>query len=82
MPGDELSLRTDRSPWEVTTPQGRTVGRLARSFESSGRVHSARVRAVVIWQRADSALEYQDSLRCDEWEVVVPELVFEGASNA
>ncbi len=82
VPGDELSLRTDRSPWEVTTPQGRTVGRLARSFESSGRVHSARVRAVVIWQRADSAPEYQNSLRCDEWEVVVPELVFEGTSNA
>ena len=82
VPGDEISLRTDRSPWEMTTPQGRTVGRLARSFEPSGRVHSARVRAVVVWHRADSAPEYQDSLRCDEWEVVVPELVFEGASNA
>ena len=28
------------------------------------------------WRRDDSEPEYQPGLLCDEWEVVVPELVF------
>ena len=33
--------------------------------------------AVVIWSRKNSEAQYHDGLLCDEWEVVVPELVFE-----
>ena len=78
-PGDELALRTGQIPWEITTPQGQLVGCLAKKFQPRqlGRLHSARVHAVVNWRREDNEPEYQDRLRCDEWEVVLPELVFE-----
>ena len=37
----------------------------------------AQVLAVVAWDRERSEPEYQKGIRCDSWEVVVPELVFE-----
>ena len=37
----------------------------------------AKVLAVVSWDRQRSEPEYQKAIRCDSWEVVVPELVFE-----
>ena len=75
-PGDELRIRTGKTPWEITTRQGQLVGQLARQYKPLGQFHSARVHAVVNWRREDSEPEYRDGLRCDEWEVVVPELVF------
>ena len=74
--GDELSLSTDKTPWEITTPDGMRIGRLAKQYHPRGQLHSARVRAVVQWRREDGEPEYQDHLRCNAWEVVVPELVF------
>ena len=38
------------------------------------------VTAVVSWDRERSEPQYQDRLLCDNWEVVVPELVFEPVS--
>jgi ATP-dependent DNA helicase RecQ len=35
------------------------------------------VAAIVLRTREDSKGQFADSLRCDRWEVVVPELVFE-----
>ena len=75
-PGDELSINTDRKPWEITTGHGQPIGRLARQYRTQGQFHSARVHAVVHWCREYGEAEYQDRLRCDEWEVVVPEFVF------
>ncbi|MDD9963334.1 MAG: RecQ family ATP-dependent DNA helicase [Gammaproteobacteria bacterium] len=74
-PSDPLYLRTDQGPWELTTREGQVVTRLARSYLPTGQFHSARVHAIVGWQQDDSEPEYQQGLRCDEWEVVVPELV-------
>ena len=37
---------------------------------------SARVRAVATWRRSYSDPEYRETLKCDTWEVVIPELVF------
>ena len=41
------------------------------------RLASASVGAITIWSRAQSEPEYQTRLRCERWEVVLPELVFE-----
>lgn len=38
---------------------------------------SAAVHAVMTWSRDASAAEFQGRLKCDRWEVVVPDLVFE-----
>ena len=79
-PGDPLQLRVDaRERWELLDRAGVVVGRLARAFEppAAMRCVSAAVHAVVVWSRDASEPRYHDQLECDEWEVVVPELVFE-----
>jgi ATP-dependent DNA helicase RecQ len=38
---------------------------------------SGQVKAVIVRRREDSEPEYHAALRCDRWEVVLPELVFE-----
>ena len=38
---------------------------------------SATVLAIATWERESADPQYRDGLRCDSWEVVVPELVLE-----
>jgi ATP-dependent DNA helicase RecQ len=38
---------------------------------------AARVAAIIVRRREDGEAEYRDLARCERWEVVVPELVFE-----
>ena len=78
--GDPLRVRIRKNEsWLILDPGGRRVGRLARSFKAPPgmRCRSARVFAVVGWSREASRPEYHDRLRCEAWETVVPELVFE-----
>jgi len=76
--GDELLLGRDKDRWEVRNARGQTVGRLARSFRppADTRFISGKVAAVLVWKRGDSKLEYATRLQCDQWEVIVPELLF------
>ena len=79
-PGDSLETRiTEQGHWELLSPTGSRVGRLAKSFRppAAMRCRSAEVLAVVGWSREASEPKYHDSIKCDAWEVVVPELVFE-----
>ena len=64
---------------ELVDRSGTVVGRLAQAFEPPAgmRCVSAAVHAVVTWSRDASEPEFQVGLKCDHWEVVVPELVFE-----
>ena len=78
-PGDLLDMRVvEPERWELLDRSGTVVGRLAGSFKPppGTRCISATVLAVVAWSREASEPQYQDRLRCDAWEVVVPELVF------
>ena len=78
-PGDILQVRAGQNRLELLDGKGTVVGQLAASFEAPNgmRCKFATVLAIVTWSREKSEAEYQDGLRCDEWEVVVPELVFE-----
>ena len=79
-PGDLLETRiVDGGRWELTDRTGTTVGRLARSFEPpvGMRCRAASVLAVVGWSHEASEPEFRDAIKCDAWEVVVTELVFE-----
>ena len=79
-PGDPLEVRVDvRGRWELLDRSAAVVGRLARAFEPPAgmRCVSVSVHAVVTWSRDASEPEFQAGLKCDRWEVVVPELVFE-----
>ena len=78
-PGDSLQLRVGSRRWELLDSNGTVVGQLASSFEAPTglRCTFATVMAVATWDRERSEPEFQNGLRCDTWEVVVPELVFE-----
>ena len=79
-PGDPLKVHVGKKgQWELLNRSGRVVGRLAKSFRPPPRkcCRSAQVLAIVGWSREASDPDYRDSLRCDSWEVVVPELVFQ-----
>ena len=82
--GDQLWTRiTDTGTWELLDRSGTLVGRLAQAFEppAETRCTSATVYAVVTWSRDASEPEYREHAKCDTWEVVVPELVFEPESE-
>ena len=76
-PGDLLQVRTDRSPWELLTMDGATVGRLARSYKvpvAAGEV-SATALAIASWDRTKSDGQYKDLIKSERWEVAIPEIV-------
>ena len=80
-PGDPLTLRkTDGNGgrWKLFDRNKRQVGRLAKGFKASPGMHcrSATVLAVVSWSRELSEPQFQPRVKCDAWEVVVPELMF------
>ncbi len=81
-PGDPLQVQAGASRWELLDRNGTVVGQLAGSFEppAGTRCASASVLAVATWSREYSEPQYQSGLKCDTWEVVVPELVFEPSS--
>ena len=78
-PGDPLRARMGADRWELLDRNGMVVGQLARGFRvpAGARCAFATVMAIVEWDRERSDPDYRDGLRCDSWEVVVPELVFE-----
>jgi len=78
-PGDELGLDDGKQPWRLLDKEGVEVGRLAMGFKPpvDMRCAKATVYAVLTRRREQSSSEYQADLKCDQWEVVVPELVFE-----
>ena len=61
---------------------GTVVGQLAGGFEAPAgmRCAFATVLAIATWDRERSEPEYRGGIRCNSWEVVVPELVFEPGS--
>ena len=72
-------MRVESGRWELLDRNGVVVGRLAGAFEAPAdmRCSYATVLAIATWDRESSEPQYQKGLRCDSWEVVVPELVFE-----
>jgi len=78
-PGDPLKVRVGKEGrWELLNGAGRVVGRLSKRFSPphGKSCRSAGVLAIVGWSREASDPDYRDRLRCESWEVVVPELVF------
>ena len=78
-PWDPLSLVRRGDRLELQDSDGRVVGRLAKAYSiPDGRqCVEARVAAIVVRRREDTEPAYLDSVKCDQWEVVVPELVFD-----
>lgn len=76
-PGDPLEVTRTNGPW-VLESGSQSVGRLARSYvpPKGMRCVQARVHVMLVRFRQDGEPAYADTIRCDRWEVVVPELIF------
>ena len=76
--GDSLQLVADERGYALLTPDGQRIGRFAKNFTPPAGLNclSAKVHAILTWRKRDSDAEYQDRCQCEQWEVVVPELVF------
>jgi ATP-dependent DNA helicase RecQ len=72
-------LRQARFHWELVSANGILVGRLAKSFAPPANMQwiSARVAAILVWQADDDTSEFRALTRCERWEVVLPELIFD-----
>ena len=81
-PGDQLQVRPQSNRWELRNYAGVVVGTLASNFEvpTDMRCIKATVLAIAVWSRDRSDPQYQQRLKNDTWQVVVPELVFEPLS--
>lgn len=76
--GDALQFTPEDRGFRLLTGDGHVVGRFSGKFSPPAglRCIAAKVRAVIVWRRHDSDPEYQNRCRCEQWEVVLPELVF------
>ncbi|WP_246249312.1 RecQ family ATP-dependent DNA helicase [Chelativorans alearense] len=77
--GDEVKLDRAGNRWLLLDREGNTVSRLSQSYKPPEQAVFARgqVVAVTVRRREDSDAQYHATLLQDQWEVVVPELVFE-----
>ncbi|GAA4230183.1 RecQ family ATP-dependent DNA helicase [Sagittula marina] len=76
--GDPLHLNYHAPNWELLDRHGRLLGRMSKAWEHPpGQVLlSGAVGAVVQWRKSDGDEQYAHYARRDEWETVLPELVF------
>lgn len=75
---DPLHLRQRKGRWELLDDNKRPVGRLSQAFVPPRDMAciEARVMAVINRRGTDCEPEYKSHVRCEQWEVVIPELVF------
>lgn len=75
----KLSITLKDNRWYLLDDTGNVVGRMAQSFgvPENRTFVSGSVIAVIVRRRTDSEERYAELSKCDHWEIVVPELVFE-----
>lgn len=78
--GDELTLKFEHDRWQMKDLRGRSLGRMAKSFSPppETRFLRGKVAAILHWRKEDGDEAYHHTLKRNAWEIVVPELVFEG----
>ena len=79
-PGDPVTLyRTRNGRLHLRDAAGTTVGHLAAKFEPPAGMQctAALVSAVLRRSRLITDPKYHDTIRTNEWEVVIPELIFD-----
>ncbi|MCR8725931.1 RecQ family ATP-dependent DNA helicase [Frigidibacter sp. SLM-1] len=77
--GDPVRLDLENGQWFIRDAKGRVLGRMAKSFSPPPRTRFARgeIAAILRWRKEDGDEAFHYTLKRDEWEVVLPELVFE-----
>ena len=79
--GDAITLAADKDRWVVKDRDGAIVGRMSRAFSppDAATFLSGEVGAMLRWRKSDSGEDYRHLIRRDEWDVVLPEFVFQGS---
>ncbi len=78
--GDSLKIKLGKyNKWVVMDANNQLVGKMAESFQPRNgmEIKSARVFAIVGWSKEFSKPEFQSKLRSENWEVVLPEIIYE-----
>ncbi len=76
--GDSVTLVAEGKSWTIRDRNGRTLGRMSRAYappDGKTFLHGE-VGAIVRWRKTDNKEEYRGAIRREEWEAVLPELVF------
>ena len=76
--GDPVTLASDGATWIIRNAKGQTLGRMARAYAAPEGLDFLRgeIGAIVRWRKSDNKEEFRSSIRRDEWEAILPELVF------
>lgn len=77
-PGSRLNLQEINGVWHLLNAQGATVGKMSRKFDIPQDMQciDARVGAIIVRRKEETDTTKYREPKCDQWEVVVPELVF------
>ena len=75
---DPLQIQVENGRWKILDRAENEVGRLASNFRtpSGMTIKSAKALAIFNWSKEISNPDFHPYCKCDEWEVVVPEVVF------
>ncbi|SPH22716.1 ATP-dependent DNA helicase Rep [Ascidiaceihabitans donghaensis] len=81
--GDRATLEYNAPYWIVLDQHGHILGRMAKRWQPpEGRqFQSGHAGAIVTWRKVDSKEEFQRHIKRDEWETILPELVFVPATK-
>ena len=80
--GDPLEVRENGGRWLLADTNGQVVGQLARKYRPPSDRCTARVHAIISWDRLDGNPAQQDRALRESWEVVVPELIYESRGRS
>ncbi|RYH11502.1 RecQ family ATP-dependent DNA helicase [Tropicimonas sp. IMCC6043] len=77
--GDPISLLCEQGRWHLQDASGRSLGRMAKSFQPppNTRFVEGTIAAILRWCKEDGDEAFYHTLKRDAWEVVIPEMVFE-----
>jgi ATP-dependent DNA helicase RecQ len=77
--GAPVRLSSDGDRWQIEDFRGRTLGRMPHAFAPpiGTKFVSGEIAAIIQWRKEDADERFHHLLKRANWEVVVPELVFE-----
>ena len=77
--GDPITLVHEQDRWQLKDTRGHSLGRMAKSFRppANSRFVHGEVAAILKWRKEYGDEAFHHTLKRDDWEIVVPELVFE-----
>jgi len=81
--GDAITLANKDGRWIVQNSDGVKIGSMSRAYlpPKGAEFLSGEIGAMIRWRRSDGDQDYQDSIKRDEWDVVLPDLVFRAVPN-